>query len=198
MAEHTLFKRHGNTLRWLKLALAVGACIGLSFGLTRLLQIFMARMELPLEQFSWLVYLNVFLTTLVFNLSIIAPVPVSLSVMIAAASQYNPALIALAASIGGAIGELSGYFAGYLGRKVALSDNIPGYQKVTGWLDRYGVFAVIVLAFQPVFPFDVAGLIAGAAKMPLYKFLPALWIGKFFKYLVVCYSGAGLISLLSF
>ncbi len=30
-----------------------------------------------------------------------------------------------------------------------------------------------------IIPFDIGGLIAGAARMPLYNFLPELWIGNF-------------------
>ena len=43
--------------------------------------------------------------------------------MIAAATKWDPLLAAFSASIGDSIGELSGYFAGYLGRKVVILES---------------------------------------------------------------------------
>jgi membrane protein YqaA with SNARE-associated domain len=118
--------------------------------------------------------------------------------MIAAATEWNPVMIALAASIGGTLGELSGYYAGYLGKKIAIAEYMAGYDRFAGWMHRYGMWAIFLLAFQPIIPFDIGGMIAGAARMPLRKFLPALWVGKFLKYVILCYSGIGLIQFLSF
>jgi membrane protein YqaA with SNARE-associated domain len=118
--------------------------------------------------------------------------------MIAIATKWNPVMVALAASVGGMLGELSGYYAGYLGKKIAIDEHAIGYKRVAGWMHRYGLWAILFLAFQPVIPFDLGGLIAGGARMPLWKFLPALWAGKFLKYITVCYSGLGLIRFLPF
>jgi len=118
--------------------------------------------------------------------------------MIAIATKWNPVMVALAASIGGTLGELSGYYTGYLGKKIAIDEHAVRYKRVAGWMRRYGLWAILFLAFQPVIPFDLGGLIAGGARMPLWKFLPALWAGKFLKYIILCYSGLGLIRLLPF
>jgi membrane protein YqaA with SNARE-associated domain len=61
-------------------------------------------------------------------------------------------------------------------------------------MHKYGMLAVMVIAFQPIIPFDVGGLMAGAAKMPLVQFLPALFAGKFPKYIILIYAGLGIIS----
>jgi membrane protein DedA with SNARE-associated domain len=45
---------------------------------------------------------------------------------------------------------------------------------------------------------EVGGINAGAAKMPVAKFLPALWVGKFPKYIILIYAGLGLIRFLPF
>ncbi|MCK4331648.1 MAG: VTT domain-containing protein, partial [Dehalococcoidia bacterium] len=89
-------------------------------------------------------------------------------------------------------------YAGYLGKRIAIAEKMAGYDRVADWMNRYGLWAIFFLAFQPVIPFDIGGLVAGGARMPLYKFLPALWAGKFLKYIGFCYSGIGLIHFLPF
>ena len=105
-------------------------------------------------------------------------------------------MTALAAALGGSLGELSGYYAGYAGRKMAIANDLIVFNRVVGWINRWGAWAIVFLAFQPVVPFDVGGLIAGAARMPMRKFLPALFTGKFPKYILLVYAGIGLIDFL--
>jgi len=83
--------------------------IGLSFGLMSLLQEVVTLLHLPLDKFAWLAYLDVFISTLVCNLTILVPVPVVTPILIATATKWNPVMVALTASIGGTLGELSGY-----------------------------------------------------------------------------------------
>jgi len=190
--------RQTNQVNWLRLAMSLIGLIGLSFGLAYLLQDLGTRFHLPLNELVWLAYLSVFATTLVCNFTIIAPVPIATAIMIAAATRWNPIMVALAASIGGTLGELSGYYAGYLGKKIAVAEHIRGYNRVEDWMNQHGLWAIFFLALQPVIPFDIGGLVAGAARMPLQKFLPALWAGKLIKYIILCYSGIGLINFLPF
>ena len=187
-----------NQINWLWLVISLSSLIALSFGLAYLLQNLGACFHLPLDELAWLAYLSVFGTTLVCNLTVIAPVPIATAIMIAAATKWNPVMVSLAASIGGSLGELSGYYAGYLGKRIAIAEHMGGYNRVADWMNRYGLWAIFLLAFQPVIPFDIGGLVAGAARMPLRKFLPALWAGKFPKYIILCYSGIGLIHFLPF
>jgi uncharacterized membrane protein YdjX (TVP38/TMEM64 family) len=174
---------------WVKLLIAFVLIIALSFGFSFLLHSLIHRYDIKIVDYGWLAYLIVFGTSLVSNLTIIAPVPFATGIMIAAATEFNPFLISLFASAGGALGELSGYYAGYLGRKLAISDRIMGYSRLEAWINKYGAWAIFILAVQPVLPFDIGGLIAGAARMPLQKFLPALWAGRFIKYLALVYAG---------
>lgn len=185
-------------VHWVRLGIAIAGFIVLSFALAYLLDNLKGRFDLPLHHFAWLAYLVVFGTSLVANLTIIAPVPFAIAIMTAAAREWNPLLIALAASVGGSLGELSGYYAGYLGKKIAVPETVSGNGRFERWIQRYGVWAIALLAFQPILPFDIAGLIAGAARMPLYKFLPALWAGKFPKYVLLTYAGIGLIKFIPF
>ncbi|MGB2854755.1 MAG: VTT domain-containing protein [Dehalococcoidia bacterium] len=178
------------------MAIALLVLVALSFGLAYLLGYVAEKLNLPLYDFAWLAYLIVFATSLASNLTIIAPVPFAASIMVAAATEWNPMLITLFASIGAAIGELTGYYAGYLGKKLAISENVAWYGRIERWIQRHGVWSIIFLSFQPIIPFDIGGMIAGAAKMPLHRFLPAVWLGRFPKYIIITYAGIGLIHFL--
>jgi len=191
-------EQDNNRVRWSKLTALLIAFIVISFVLSYLLNAIWGKDQLSLSNYAWLAYIIIFGVTLLCNLTIIAPVPLAATIIVAAATSWNPLLIALAASIGGTLGELSGYYAGFLGRKIAIAESMVGYEKVEGWMRRYGAWAIFFLAFQPVFPFDIGGLIAGASKMPLHKFIPALWAGKFPKYIILCYTGAQITHLLPF
>ncbi len=190
--------RPGSQVHWARLVIACVGLIGLSFALAWLSQRLISGFNLAQYNLSYLVYAIVLGTTMICNLTIIAPVPFAVSIMIAAAAKWNPVLIALSASVGGTIGELSGYYAGYLGKKIAISDSVIGYRSVERWVRRYGFWAIILLAFQPIIPFDIGGMVAGAARMPLHLFLPALLVGKFPKYLILTLAGAGLIHSIPF
>jgi len=185
--------KRGRQVQWLKLAIGLISLVALSFALAYLLGYAADKLNLPLYDYAWLAFLIVFVTSVVCNLSIIAPVPVAAAIMIAAATTWNPVLSALFASLGAAIGELSGYYAGYLGKRMAMPDGFAWYGRVEKWVHRHGVWAIAFLSFQPIIPFDIGGIVAGGAKMPLHKFLPALWVGRFPKYVILTYAGLGLI-----
>jgi uncharacterized membrane protein YdjX (TVP38/TMEM64 family) len=181
-------------VHWLKLAIVFVVFVIISFGLAYLFQRLLERFDLRMYDFGWIAYLIVFAATMLANLTIIAPVPFATSIMLAAAAHWNPVLVALAAAAGGTLGELSGYYAGRLGKKIAIPESIIGYKRVEGWVQRYGIWAIIFLAFQPIIPFDLGGVIAGTTRMPLRKFLPGLFLGKFPKYIILIYAGVDLIS----
>lgn len=183
-------------VHWVKLVIAFFGLVAISFGLAALMNLAKSSLNLDLYQFELLAYISVFVAALLANLTIIAPVPFAVAIMVSAAQHYNPVIVALFGAAGGAFGELSGYYAGYWGRKIAVSDSIVGYKRIEGWVNKYGFWAIIVIAFQPIIPFDMGGIIAGAARMPIYKFLPSLFVGKFPKYLLLIYAGLGVISFL--
>ncbi|MCL2679822.1 MAG: VTT domain-containing protein [Dehalococcoidia bacterium] len=181
---------------WVKLALAFIAMIAISFLLAHWFNRLLDYLNLPLDRYAFLAYLLVFVVSLVANLTVMAPVPIALTVMITVAQTWNPALAALAAAVGGSLGELSGYFAGLAGRKITLDTSLVSFARVGEWIQRWGAWAITFMAFQPILPFDIGGLIAGAARMPIYKFLPALFIGKLPKYLIIAYVAVGVIGFL--
>lgn len=64
--------------------------------------------------------------------------------------------------------------------------------KTEKWLSKYGGWAIFVLAVQPVFPFDVAGIVAGTAKYPYYKFFTFCLAGRIIKYIIMLAGGVEL------
>ncbi len=185
-----------NWKRWLKVAAVIVGFIVVSFLLAYWFNRLSQSLHLPLDRYAFLAYLIVFAVSIVANLTVIAPVPIAVSVMITVAQNWDPMLAALAAALGGTLGEMSGYLAGYAGRKIAISSDFVSFERIEGWINKWGAWAIVFLAFQPILPFDIGGLIAGAAKMPVRKFMPALFAGKFPKYILLAYAGVGLIHFL--
>ena len=182
--------------RWLKMVLYLVILTCLSLALAYLLEYLMTYFNISIERYASMAYLVIFGVTLASNASILAPVFIYLSIMIAATKFLNPVLIALVASVAGALGEITGYYAGYLGKKIIHLENTPGYERLVVWMERHGPWGIFLLSLQPVLPFDVAGLLAGASKLPLWKFVLPCWAGKFPKYLLVCYLGEAFLRLL--
>lgn len=183
-------------IHYIKIAGILLAVVMLSFVVAYYFNQLVKELDLPIYKYAWLAYLVVFAVTLVANMTVLAPVPIAVIVMTVVAKEWNPVLAALSAAAGGTLGELSGYFAGYAGRKIAITSDFIGFDRVEKWINHYGAWAIVFLAFQPLVPFDVGGLIAGAAKMPIRKFLPALFAGKLPKYLLMAYAAVGLIQFL--
>lgn len=96
-------------------------------------------------------------------------------------------MIGLAAGTGGAFGELSGYLAGFSGQAVIERTDI--YDRIKPWVDKYGGWAILVLSAIPNPVFDVAGIAAGIAKMPMRTFLFFVWIGQLIKMTMFAYAG---------
>lgn len=158
-------------------------------GLTAWLFINRDRVK-ELEEFG---YLGIFLFSLAANASLILPVP-GVLVTSAMGAVFNPFWVAIAAGSGSALGEISGYLAGFSGQ--GLVEKTKWHDRVTGWMrSKYGDLIVLLLAFVPNPLFDIAGITAGALKMPLMRFLIWCWLGKVLKMMVFAYGGAKILSL---
>ncbi len=92
------------------------------------------------------------------------------------------------AGVGAAIGEITGYMAGYSGRGIA--EHVGMYDRITSWLQHYGALTIFIMAAIPNPFFDLAGMAAGALKMPLQKFLFWCLLGKIIKMWIFAYAGA--------
>ncbi len=86
-------------------------------------------------------YLGVFIISLLSSATLILPVP-GVLVLFPLVVALNPVLVALAASTGGIIGEISGYMAGYSGRgMVNIVNSGRMYNRVERWMWRWGTLS---------------------------------------------------------
>ena len=134
-------------------------------------------------------YAGIFLISIAANATIIIPLP-GVAFTTAMGAIFNPIGVAVAAGLGAALGELSGYLAGFSGQGVV--ENATMYQRLTGWMrkhQRLAYLAIFVMAFIPNPLFDLAGLASGALKLPPWKFLLACAGGKILKMLMFAYAG---------
>ena len=147
-----------------------------------------------IEEFQALGYPGIFLVALIANATILLPAP-GAALVAAVGAIFNPLGVGLAAGTGGAIGELSGYLAGFSGQAVIERTDV--YAKIKPWVDKYGGWAILVLSAIPNPLFDVAGIAAGIAKMPFWTFFFFVWIGQIIKMTIFAYAGRYSIDLLS-
>ena len=138
-------------------------------------------------EFSAYGYPGIFLIALMANATVFLPAP-GVAVVFATGAILNPAGVALAAGTGGALGELSGYLAGFSGQAAAERTDV--YNKIDPWIQRYGAWTILVLSAIPNPFFDIAGIAAGIAKMPISRFLLFCWIGQIIKMGMFAFAGA--------
>jgi membrane protein YqaA with SNARE-associated domain len=137
-------------------------------------------------------YPGIFLVSLLGNATIILPAP-SLALVFAMGSALPPLLVGLAAGVGEALGELTGYAAGFGGR--AVIEDQRAYDRLADWMQRRGGITVFVLSVFPNPFFDLAGIAAGTLRYPLWRFLLVCWLGKTIKTIVVAWAGSQSITL---
>ena len=139
-------------------------------------------------------YPGIFLIALLANATVFVPAP-GVAVVFAMGSIFHPLGVALAAGTGGALGELSGFLAGFSGQAVIERTHL--YARIGPWVDKYGGWAILVFAAIPNPFFDLAGIAAGVSKMPLARFLFFCWIGQVIKMSIFAFTGAYSISWLA-
>lgn len=134
-------------------------------------------------------YVGIFLISIAANATIIIPLP-GVAFTTAMGAIFNPIGVAIAAGLGAALGELTGYMAGFSGQGVI--ERAALYEKLTNWMKAHQNLAyvmIVILAFIPNPLFDLAGMASGALKLPLWKFLLACAVGKILKMLMFAYAG---------
>jgi membrane protein YqaA with SNARE-associated domain len=130
-------------------------------------------------------YAGLFLINVIGAASILLPSPAGASVVAGGALLEDflgvPAFIwvGLVAGLGEAIGEFSGYAAGYGGRFII--EERPAYHRIRAWMEKRGFITMFIMSTIPNPFFDVAGLAAGAVQMPLRSFFFAVLGGKVIK-----------------
>jgi len=175
-------EKAGTQPSWLRKRIVPLLMLILVIAITVGLFIFAQRYPEKVEAFGNLGYLGVFIASLVSSLTVILPVP-GILVVLPLVTNLNPFLVALAGSTGGIIGEITGYTAGYSGQGIVNKGRM--YERVERWMKRWGIWTVFAFAFVPFLPFDIAGVVAGVLRYPLWKFLIVGWIGKTVKFIIL-------------
>ena len=160
-------------------ALALVAVIGIT--------VFIYSIRDQAETLEGYGYPGIFLLSLLANATVILPAP-GIAITFAAGGVFDPFWVGVAAGTGAALGELTGYLAGYSGRGVLEGSAV--YERLLDLTRRFGNWTILVLAIIPNPFFDVAGAAAGALRMPVSTFLLWATIGKLIKMWAFAYAGA--------
>ena len=146
------------------------------------------------QRFSQWGYLSSFLISLIGSATVILPAP-GLALILALGAHLNPLLLGVVAGIGSGLGELSGYLAGKAGRNLINREgrfNTFLHNMTT----RFTSPALFILAILPLPIFDFAGILAGALRMPVLRFLAVVISGKIIKHALAAYVGAEFFEML--
>jgi membrane protein DedA with SNARE-associated domain len=134
-------------------------------------------------------YLGSFIISIILNASVVLPVGNFVVIAALGATLPSATLVGLTGGIGAAIGEMTGYLAGYSGQALVTTKTNRWYLKLEAWLCKHGAPAIFLLSVFP-FAFDVVGCIAGALRYPPWKFFIACWLGRTILYTGVAWAGA--------
>lgn len=165
--------------------MTVARILALIFVIAISIYIFTIREEA--EKLTAYGYPGIFLLSFLAYATVILPAP-GLAVVFTMGAVFNPIGVALAAGSGAALGELTGYMAGFSGR--AVIERIDIYERLTKWITKNGPLTIIFLSAIPNPLFDIAGAAAGALKMPLLRFLFWCWIGVTIKMFIFALIGS--------
>ncbi len=163
---------------WLRV-LSLVAVLGVTVGV--------ALHREQLHGFAALGYAGAFLAMLLSNATLVLPAP-GLIVVFALGSSLNPLLVGVAGALGAALGEVTGYLTGYSGLVVIEQSGFS--RRLNGWMERNGALTIFALSVVPNPFFDLAGLLAGASRMPVWRFLGATFFGKAIQAILVAVAGA--------
>jgi membrane protein YqaA with SNARE-associated domain len=157
------------------------------------LSIFIFSIRDQAERLGVYGYPGIFVLAFLSYATVILPAP-AVAVVFAMGAVLNPLGVALAAGAGAALGEITGYLAGFSGQKII--ERVPQYIKLENWMRKYGSPTIFVISAIPNPFFDLAGAIAGTLRMPVNKFLFWCWLGETTKMIFFAYFGSGFSNLI--
>lgn len=148
-----------------------------------------------LAQFRSWGYFGAFVINAISSATLVLPVP-GAALVLAMGTQLNPWWLCIVSGLGSAVGELTGYFAGATGQQLIPDSQRAKMDRLHNLTEKYGALILIVLAAYPFPLFDMAGIVAGASKMHIWKFVTATAIGKAIKYGFLIALGAAPLEVL--
>jgi uncharacterized membrane protein YdjX (TVP38/TMEM64 family) len=151
------------------------------------LSVFVFSIRDQAEQLAIYGYPGIFILSFLAYATVLLPAP-GVAVVFTMGSVFNPIGVAIAAGTGAALGELTGYLAGFSGQAVV--ERVEIYERLTSWMKKNGSLTILVLAAIPNPFFDLAGVAAGSLKMHVVRFLFWCWIGEMIKMSIFAFAGA--------
>ena len=173
--------------RWLKRRLIPILTLLLVIAITVGIFYFCKHYPGRVDQLKGYGYLGPFLISLTFNATVILPAGNILIISVLGAVLPSATMVGLAGGVGAAIGEITGYMAGYSGRGIAQRSKM--YSQVEGWMRKWGAMTIFIMALVP-FVFDLAGIAAGVLRFPFWKFFLLCWLGRTLLYIGAALAGA--------
>lgn len=166
------------------------ALVGLLISIFAFLFFFL---DINLEELRDFGYLGVFLVSLIGAASVVLPLP-GAAVVVSSGQFVDDVLgipfwlvVGVVAAAGETIGELTSYLAG-VGGKPVIEDR-PLYQRFERWMGKHANATMFVLSTVPNPAFDVAGFMAGAVRMPIWRFMLVVFLGKAIKNSLLALGG---------
>jgi membrane protein YqaA with SNARE-associated domain len=139
-------------------------------------------------------YFGIFLISLVGALAIFFPIPYTVVIFtlgglkVGEAWVFEPVWIAIAAGIGSAFGEFSGYLVGFGGRRVIGERYKKKMEFLMKLFDRFGPIVIFLFALTPL-PDDLLFIPLGVIRYSLIRALIPALIGKICMNFIVAYGG---------
>ena len=139
-------------------------------------------------------YFGIFLISLIGASSIFFPIPYTVVIFALGGLKageawvFEPVWIAVAAGIGSAVGEFSGYLLGFGGRRVIGEKYKRKMEFLMKLFDRFGPIVIFVFALTPL-PDDLLFIPLGVIRYSLVRALIPALVGKICMNFIVAYSG---------
>jgi membrane protein YqaA with SNARE-associated domain len=161
--------------------------------------------DLGEERFKGLGYAGIFLANLASTATVFIPVPgltaAGQALIVSGGKNLSPIPVGILGGAGMALGEVTAYAAGAVGREFAEGRHVGGpswFRRAVestirgiGWLmAHYGMLTLFVLSVIPNPLFEVAGLTAGSVRMNFWRFISSVTAGKIVRGLILAFLGA--------
>jgi len=126
--------------------------------------------------------LGIFVSAILSSISV---VPVTQTVSLVAGRYMNPLLVGFVSALGNVVGEIVFYSLGYTGK--LLVEDQAWYDTVSGYMQKIGFFAVVLVSAIPAPAVNVVATIAGSVNYPIVKYLLASFLGNWLQFTLLAY-----------
>ncbi|RLI38444.1 hypothetical protein DRO64_11680 [Candidatus Bathyarchaeota archaeon] len=132
-------------------------------------------------------YLGAFMIAVLGSLIPFLPVPYLIPIVLMS-KTLDPLILGILAGVGGAIGKLTSYGLGRIGRRFLKEEKRERMTLLGKAIGRYGALAVFLFALTPL-PDDIIYIPIGLTGFNLMKFMLANTFGKIILSWIVAYGG---------